>query len=200
MPLNSRRLDGFKPSKSNQFTKSVEYVSAIHRIVALATSLTLCCACFAQKSPDQEASEKMTAKIELIVHKAAEPLDLSSPSSPVRITSAQIFFDADDITEMQKFGPRAVPVLTKYLLNQNPRVERVAIRLLGAIGGSGIINPLLEVLDKSASPAGRYEALLNLKQAPCSKAVARALLRIAKGDPEASFREQAQGELSWCGM
>ena len=176
------------------------YVGVVYRIVALATSLTLCCVCFAQKSSDQEASEKMTARIELIVHKAAEPLDLSTPSSPVRITSAQIFFDPDDITEMQKNGPRAVPVLTKFLLNRNPRIERVAIRLLGAIGGSEIIDPLLEVLDKSTSPAGRYEALLNLKQAPCSKAVARAIFRVSKGDPDASVREQAQGELSWCSM
>jgi HEAT repeat protein len=101
---------------------------------------------------------------------------------------------------MQKYGPRAVPVLTKFLLNRNPRIERVAIRLLGAIGGSETIDPLLEVLDKSTSPAGWYEALLNLKRAPCSKAVARAIVRVAKGDPDASVREQAQGELSWCSM
>ena len=178
----------------------MEYVGVVYRIVALATSLTLCRVCFAQKPPDQEASEKMTARIESIVNRAAQPLDFSSPSSPARITSAQIFFDTDDISEVQEYGPRAVPVLTKFLLNRNPRIERAALRLLGAIGGAEIVDPLLEVLDKSTSPAGRYEALLNLRQAPCSKVVARAILRIAKGDPDASVREQAQGELSWCGM
>jgi HEAT repeat protein len=176
------------------------YVSVVCRGVVVATSLVFCCACVAQKSPDQEVSEKMTVRIELIVHKAAEPLNLSTPSSPVQITSAQILLDPNDIAEIQKYGPHAVPVLTKFLLNRNPRIERVAIRLLGAIGGSEIIDPLLEVLDKSTSPGGRFEALLNLKQAPCSKAVARAILRVAKGDPDPGVREQAQADLSWCNL
>jgi HEAT repeat protein len=168
------------------------------RTVALTASVMLCWVCFAQKSPNQEASEKMTNRIEFIVHKAAEPLNLSSPSSAIQITSAQIYFSPNDVAEIQGYGPRAVPVLSRFLLNRNPRIERVAIRLLGAIGGSEIIDPLVEVLDESTSSGGRNEALLNLKQAPCSKAVARAILRVAQNDPDPSVRDQAREEISCC--
>jgi HEAT repeat protein len=103
-----------------------------------------------------------------------------------------MFFDPDDMTEIQKYGPRAVPVLAKFLLNRNARIERVAIRLLGAIGGPAIADPLVEVLDKSSNS--------NLKQAPCSKAVARAILRAAKSDPDSLVRRQAQEESRSCRM
>jgi hypothetical protein len=46
----------------------------------------------------------------------------------------------------------------------------------------------------------RDEALLNLKQAPCSKAVARAILRISQNDPDANVRDQAREEISWCSI
>jgi hypothetical protein len=155
--------------------------------------------CIAQKQHDQEV-EKMTARIESIVQRAAEPLDLSDPASPIRITSSQITFDRDDIAEVQKYGPKAGPVLAKYLLNKNSRIERVAIRLLGAIGGPEIGDPLLEVLDKPSSPRSREESLRNLKQAPCNRAVARAMLRASKNDPDPSVREEAQRELNWCAI
>ena len=92
-----------------------------------------------------------------------------------------------------------VPALTKYILNKNARVERVAIRLLAVIGGAAVIAPLLEVLEKSSSAGGRTEALLNLKQSPCTKAVGQAIQRAAKSDGDANVRTQAQEELSWCG-
>ena len=96
------------------------YFNKINRIVALAASLTLCGVCLAQSARHQEALEKMTVRIDSIVQRAAVPLDLSDPSSPARITSSQIFFDPDDMTEIQKYGPRAVPVLAKFLLNRRP--------------------------------------------------------------------------------
>ena len=176
------------------------YFNKINRIVALAASLTLCGVCLAQSARHQEALEKMTVRIDSIVQRAAVPLDLSDPSSPARITSSQIFFDPDDMTEIQKYGPRAVPVLAKFLLNRNARIERVAIRLLGAIGGPAIADPLVEVPDKSSNSGSRTEALLNLKQAPCSKAVARAILRAAKSDPDPLVRRQAQEESRSCSM
>jgi hypothetical protein len=84
------------------------------------------------------------------------------------------------------------------VLGQGGKQMTVSIRLLGAIGGSEIVDPLLEVLDKSTSPGGRYEALLNLKR--CSKAVARTIFRVAKGDPDPHVREQAEEELGWCSI
>jgi len=176
----------------------MRYAKGISRILALIPILALCSICTAQSAHDQRASEKIAAQVESIVHRAATPLDLSDPSSPVQISSSQIFFEPKDIAEVRSYGPEAVPALTKFLLNKNTRVERVAIRLLGVIGGPAVTGPLLEVLEKSTSALSRNEALLNLKQSPCTKAVAHAIFRAAKNDADATVREQAQAELSWC--
>jgi hypothetical protein len=178
---------------------TLSYVGMVFRTVALTAVVSLCGVCFAQQSPNQATPEVIASRIESIVHRAAEPLYLSSPSSAIQITSAQIYFSPNDVAEIQRYGPSAVPVLNRFVLNRNARIERVAIRLLGAIGGSEIIQPLLEVLDRSTSSAGRHEALLNLKQAPCSKAVAHAILRVSQNDPDPSVRDQAREEISWCG-
>jgi hypothetical protein len=169
------------------------------RTVALTAVVSLCGVCFAKNSPNQEPPQEIASRIDAIVHRAAEPMVLSSPSSPAKITSAQIFFNPDEVAEIQRYGPRAIPTLSKYILGRNSRIERVAIRLLGVIGGSEIVRPILDVLDKSTSPAGRYEALLNLKRAPCTKEVARAILRVAENDPDPNVRDQAREEMSWCG-
>ena len=154
--------------------------------------------CVAQSGPDHEDADKMVARIDSIVNKAAIPLQLSEASAPVRITSSQIFIESDDVLEIQKYGAKAVPGLSKFLFNKNVRTERVAIRLLGAIGGLGILDPLLDVIERSPNSMSRTEALLNLQQAPCSKAVARAIFRVANSDPDSIVREQARTDLSWC--
>jgi HEAT repeats len=179
---------------------ALSYAGVVLRTVALTAVVSLCGVCFAQNSPNQVPPQEIASRIDAIVHRAAEPVVLSSPSSPVKITSAQIFFDLDDVAEIQRYGPRAIPTLSKFILDRNPRIERVAIRLLGVIGGPEIIDPLVEVLDKSTSSGGRNEALLNLKQAPCSKAVARAILRVSQNDSDAYVRDQAREEVSWCSI
>jgi hypothetical protein len=170
------------------------------RTVALTAVVSLCGLCFAQNSPNQEPLQEIASRIDAIVRRAAEPMVLSSPSSPVKITSAQIFFNPDEVAEIQRYGPRAVPTLSKFILDRNSRIERVAIRLLGVIGGPEIVRPLLDVLDKSTSSGGRYEALLNLKQAPCTKEVARTILRVSQSDSDANVGNQAREEVTWCSV
>jgi hypothetical protein len=169
----------------------------VFRTVALAAVIAFCQTCFAQKSPDQTTPEGITSRVEIIVRRAAVPEVLSS-SAAGKITSGQIFFRPEDMAEIQRYGLRAIPALSTYILNPKSRVERVAIRLLGAIGGAEIIPPLLRVLEGSNSAGGRHEALLNLKQAPCSKAVASAISRVAENDPDPIVRDQAREEISWC--
>lgn len=176
----------------------LSYAGMVLRTVALTALVMFCRVCFAQKSPNLGTPEDIAFRIEFIVQRASEPLILSSPSSAIQITSAQIYFSPNDVAEIQRYGPRAVSVLSRFVLNRNPRIERAAIRLLGVVGGFEITEPLLEVLDKSTSSAGRYEALLNLKQAPCGKAVARAILRVSQNDPDPNGRNQAREEISWC--
>ena len=129
---------------------SLSYAGMVLRTVALTASVMFCWVC-AQKSPNLGTPEEIASRIEFIVHSAEKPLNLSSPSSAIQITSAQIYFSPNDVAEIQRYGPRAVPVLSRFVLNRNPRIERAAIRLLGAVGGFEIIHPLLEVLDRSTS-------------------------------------------------
>jgi hypothetical protein len=179
---------------------ALSYAGMVLRTVALTAAVSLCGVCFAQDSPNQAPPQEIASRIDAIVHRAAEPTVLSSPSSPVKITSAQIFFSPDEVTEIQRYGPRAIPTLSKYILDRNSRIERVAIRLLGVIGGPEIVRPLLDVLDNSTSPLGRYEALLNLKQAPCTKEVARTILRVSQNDSDPNVVDQAREEVSWCSI
>jgi hypothetical protein len=169
----------------------------VSRTIALAAMLALCQASFAQKPPDQTTPEGIASRVEIIVHRAAVPTVLSR-SAAGSITSGQIFFRPEDMAEIQRYGLRAIPALSTYILNPNSRIERVAIRLLGAIGGAEIVPPLLRVLEGSSSSEGRYEALLNLERAPCSKAVASAILRVAENDPDPNVRDQAREEIGWC--
>jgi hypothetical protein len=175
----------------------LNYADTVFRTIALAAVLALCEVCIAQNSPDQATPKGIASRVEIIVRRAAVPMVLSS-SAAGKITSGQIFFRPEDVAEIQRYGLRAIPALSTYILNPNSRIERVAIRLLGAIGGAEIIPPLLRVLEGSSSAGGRDEALLNLKQAPCSKAVASAILRVAGNDPDPNVRDQAPEEISWC--
>lgn len=177
---------------------NLNYADTVFKAIVLAAVLGLCQVCIAQKSQDQATTEEIGSRVEIIVHRAAVPEVLSS-SAAGKITSGQIFFRPQDVAEIQRYGLRAIPALSAYILNPNSRIERVAIRLLGAIGGGEIVPPLLRVLEGSSSPGGRYEALLNLKQAPCSKAVASAILRVAENDPDPNVRDQGRAEISWCG-
>lgn len=177
------------------------YFNRIDRIAALGALLTFSTICLGQNPTEyRNTAQDMRMRIEAIVHKAAVPLQLSGPSSPVTITSAQIVFSLDDIREVQRYGREAVPVLSTFLLGEDPRSERVAIRLLGAIGGPVVVDPLVKVLDGSPRASSREEALRSLHNAPCSQASARAISHAARNDPNAIVRDLAQKENSYCSI
>jgi hypothetical protein len=144
----------------------MRYVDKIGRVVALAVSLTACSVCLSQNSTDdQNTPEKMRSRIESIVHRSALPIRLNDSSSTIVITNAQILISAEDIQQIKQYGERAIPVLSTYLLGESPRSERVAIRLLGVIGGPAIVDPLAKVLNGSPRPGSREEALRSLHEA-----------------------------------
>jgi hypothetical protein len=191
----------------------MSYANRISHIGALAASLTLCSLCLSQSSSaPQNDAEKMSARIESIVQKSAAPLLMKgmchsrnggaeppgSDCPPFTVASAQILISADDIQEMKQYGPQAVPTLSTFLLGENARSERVAIRLLGVIGGAAIVDPLVKVLDGSLRPSSREEALRSLHEAPCNPTAARAIVRAARNDPNAIIRELAEKEMFSC--
>jgi hypothetical protein len=178
----------------------MRYVCRIGRIVAIATSLTFCAVCVSQNSEDQNPQDTMKSRIESIVHRSALPIRLNDSSSTVAITSAQIAIAAEDIQQVKQYGEEAIPVLSTYLFGENARSERVAIRLLGAIGRPAIVEALAKILEQSPRAASREDALRSLSQAPCSATVARLIVRVAENDPNTIVRDLAQKETSYCAM
>src|SRR5690348_13903270 len=118
-------------------------------LLAQVMSLLLCGPlAFCQNLDTSNNSEAMKAKVESVVDKAALPLHLSTSSSSINATSAQVFIAQEDIQQVKQYGERAVPILSSYLLGPDARKERVALRLLGVIGGPKVANPLTLILEK----------------------------------------------------
>jgi hypothetical protein len=70
---------------------------------------------------NQADAEEMRSRIEVIVRKAALPLQLSDPSSPIRVTSSQTIFSLEDVKEVQKYGGKSgsnVVVLSSWQRSQ----------------------------------------------------------------------------------
>lgn len=176
-------------------------INPSNRILALAGFVAVCAFCFSQTSPeDPKASVTTRDVVDSIVHRSAQPIRLSDSSSPITITSAGIAISAVDLQQIKQYGERAIPVLSTYLLGPDARSERVAIRLLGVIGGPATVDPLSKVLSDSSRPASREEALRSLEEAPCSPTVARAIRRLAQNDPNTIVRQLAQKQASSCSM
>jgi hypothetical protein len=98
--------------------------------------------------------------------------------------------DNDEIDEVKHYGDRAIPVLSEYL--SEDRAEKyLAMRLLGEIGTSGIIEPLARVATKDASPSYRQTGLRWLTQAPWESA-APIIRQAANDDPDPMVRETAR--------
>ena len=192
-------LWGFLKPRSN-----MAFFSNTNRIVALAASLLLCNSSLSQVSQksqeDQDEAEFIRTRIESIVTKSAAPIRLNGNSPGITIASGQIVIAEDGIQEIRKYGKNCIPILSIYLLGEGARKERVAMRLLGAIGGASIVDPLVTVLDKSSRPASREDALRSLHNAPCSLTVARTMLRVARNDPNKTVRDLAEREVTICSV
>jgi hypothetical protein len=148
----------------------------------------------------RSSSPEVQNRVELIVRNSAKPLVLSNPSSQVEISSQQLVLAPQDVREIQRYGIQAVPSLSTFLASSDARSERVAIRLLGAIGGPAVVDPLLKVLRSSPRAGSREEALRSLAQAPCNEAVARALAHTAENDPNAIVRDLARRRSDSCSI
>ena len=99
------------------------------------------------------------------------------------------------VEELRHLGRGAIYALTDYALGDNPQEQRLAIELLGRVGGRGVVDPLATVLRRSPSPSMRELALrwLPLDQ---GDAVRRVLARAAHTDPDARVRELALHRLA----
>ena len=72
----------------------------------------------------------------------------------------------ENVEEIQRYGDDAVPILSEYLGSEDDREKELAMRFLGLLGGSRIVEPLRKVIQSDNSPSIREIALRWLTQAP----------------------------------
>jgi hypothetical protein len=136
--------------------------------------------------------------VQSIVEQAARPIEIAG-SGGTRLQLATIPIPADSIQKIRAYGKRAIPALSSYLAGENSRRERVAIRLLGVIGGNAVLEPLSSVLQTSKHAGSREEALQSLRQVDCVQR-RPVLKRVLEKDSDPVVLKLAQEELADCGF
>lgn len=94
----------------------------------------------------------------------------------------------EDAKEVRDYGDAGIEALARYLHSENPREQDLAIRFLGLIGGSRIVEPLEQIIRYDPSPNIREVALRAITQAPWD--LASVILREAsESDPDPKIRK-----------
>jgi HEAT repeat protein len=101
----------------------------------------------------------------------------------------------EELDEVRGYGEAAVPVLTDYLKSEDARERELAMRFLGQIGGSQIVEPLRMVLLSDTSPGVRQSALHWLTLAPWDLA-SPIIERSAAADVDQRVRDTAKDILA----
>lgn len=93
--------------------------------------------------------------------------------------------------EIRECGNAAIPVLTDYLRSENENERVIAVELLGLLGGSRVVAPLKNVIEKDRSPTLRILALRWLSQGP-SSLTSPIIRKAARTDVDESVRKAAR--------
>ena len=97
----------------------------------------------------------------------------------------------EDVEEIRAYGDDAVPILADYLSSNKAPEYELAMKFLGAIGGSSIVPPLQVVILQDQSARKREYAVITITQAPRDEAIA-VLRSAAANDHDARVREVAK--------
>ena len=96
------------------------------------------------------------------------------------------------LEEVRSYGDSAVPALADYLQSEDARERELAMRFLGCLGGSRIVEPLRGVVQNDASAGMRELALRWLTTAPWDM-VSPIIEQAARSDDDPKVRETARG-------
>lgn len=97
----------------------------------------------------------------------------------------------EELDEVRGYGEAAIARLTDYLRSEDARERELAMRFLGQIGGSQIVEPLRMVLLSDTSPGIRQSALRWLTLAPWELA-SPIIERSAAADVDQKVRDAAK--------
>lgn len=93
--------------------------------------------------------------------------------------------------EIRECGNAAIPYLENYLRSQDDHKRLIAVELLGLLGGTRVVGPLKNVIEKDRSPTLRILAIRWLSQQPASLTSA-IFSKAASDDVDADVRRTAK--------
>jgi len=97
----------------------------------------------------------------------------------------------EDVEEVKRMGDDAIPALEEHFSSSSGREYELAMRLLAALGGKRIIEPLRKVIQFDSSAEKRKDALRWITQGPWELA-SEILRKSAESDSDPKVREVAQ--------
>lgn len=166
----------------------------------LAQVTALCCAiCFiVSNSAAQTVSAKSSARravrerVATIFRETLKQGEFSVERGGGRRVTARTFVppSTEHVDEMRRYGDDAIPVLAEYLNSGSGFEKYLAMRLLGAIGGKGVVEPLGKIALSDASAGFRLAALLWLTDAPWDLA-SPIIRQAAEHDDSSEVRDKA---------
>jgi hypothetical protein len=144
---------------------------------------------FSQTPPLASGEEAMRERISTIIRETIKQGEGYTVEGYKRWTSVPP--SSKDVEEIKAYGDRAVSILEEYLFSDVGREGDVALRLLGLLGGSRIVEPLKRVAEQSTSVSRRELALMWLTQAPWELALP-IIRNAAETDRDPTVREAAR--------
>lgn len=136
------------------------------------------------------AQVKVNKRVDEIMDRALKEDVFTTPEG-VRVTPMGANVSSEAMQEIQTFGDQAIAPLAKYLDSPDRRAQTLATKLLGAIGGSNTIKPLIHAAEKCTSSIARTVALFNLERLEW-KDVGGVIERVALNDSDLQVRKTAQ--------
>jgi hypothetical protein len=145
----------------------------------------------------EEAGAQTTAevreRVDTIIKETLRRSEFTIAGNVKVITRVPPSYEA--VEEIKRYGDRAILPLQEHLSSENAFEYELAMRLLGALGGERIIEPLKKIIVFDESARKREYALRWITQAPWDQA-SRVITQAAENDPDVNVRKVAKELLS----
>jgi hypothetical protein len=147
----------------------------------------------AQTKSRPTAKARVRERINAIINETLKRGEFTTPEG-YRATT-RLPPSNEDVEEVKRIGDDAILALEEHFSSPNGREYELAMRLMGALGGKRIIEPLRKIIQFDPSPAKRAEALRWITQGPWDLA-SEIISLSAKIDSDPHVREVAKELLS----
>jgi hypothetical protein len=159
----------------------------------------LCATCFAlvdcegqTLSADPSGNRDIRERITSIFHETLKQGEITVEHNG-RLVTARTFVppSKEHVDQVRRYGNNAIPILAEYLTSGSGFEKYLALRFLGLIGGSGVVETLRKVALNDTSSSFRLVALLWLTETPWDLA-SPIIRQVANDDTSPEVRNKAK--------